>query len=83
VVARPEDEELLLAIVPIASQARETAGAVVQPVREDPHAGLPVGNDPAAEEGVFGEPELLHDFTSSPKWIALASNPAAFLSIFN
>src|SRR5262249_24354878 len=74
VVARPEDEELLLPLVPVAAQAGEAARAVVQAVSEDAHARLPVGDDPAAEESVTGEPELLHRFHLKVQ-SGLTSNP--------
>ena len=59
-IARPEDEELLLLLVPVAAQAREASGAVVQGVRQDAQAHVSVRNDSAAEVGVLGEFHDLH-----------------------
>ena len=53
-VARAEDEELLLLVVPVAAQAREGAGPVVEAVGQEADARLGIGDDTAAEEGVTG-----------------------------
>ena len=55
VLERAEEEELRLLGVPVAAQAGEDAGAVVQAVRQDADARFRIGNDPSAKERVSGE----------------------------
>jgi hypothetical protein len=55
VVARPENEELLLLGVPVPAEPGETGRAVVQRMSQDADPGLGVWHDVASEERVAGQ----------------------------
>ncbi len=61
VVERAEDEELLLVFIPVAAQAPEDGGAVVEGVGQETHPGLGVADDAAAEERESGPGGLALD----------------------